>query len=225
MKVLICGEGAHDIGEADFWCSNTQSYVALDGWLQPLIRRLINDEHVDLSIKKRRDLTILQGEAKRLQPLPKGHGAKALFAKRAAILAGYDIIIFMVDADDPTEGRWRQICEEILEGFSRIQGNVIAVACVPRSASESWLLSDEDAWRHVSGRDVDLPPKPEEIWGARDNPEGGHPHRLFAKFCAMVELTDSRATRVALAEVMDINTTANKCPVSFPHFQRQLRAA
>lgn len=225
MKVLICGEGAHDIGETDFWCAQTRTYVSLEGWMQPLVRRIIGRDPVELSIKKRRDLTILPNEIRRLQPLPKGHGAKALFAKRAAILGGYDAVVFMADADDPSEKRWQEICEEIFEGFSRIDSEILSVACVPRSASESWLLSDKDAWRHVSGEEVDLPAKPEEIWGLRDDPDGGHPHRLFARCCVAANMPDERKTRLALAEASDLSIMAQRCPVSFVHFQQQLQAA
>ena len=94
----------------------------------------------------------------------------------------FDLVIFMADTDSVDDRDWDQHHAWIADGFSRIPEGPPGVACLPKCASESWLLSDEAAWTQLGlGDPSELPDRPEVLSGARGDPEGNHPHRLFAR--------------------------------------------
>lgn len=225
MKVLLVGEGPHDIGLRDEWCPRSRKYVDLEGWLQPIVRRSCPAQTLEIRAEKRSGIKIDVQDRRRLQPLPAGHGAKALLAKRTAIVAGCDLVVYMVDCDDTDVRRWREIVAEIEDGFAALNGDVKCVACVPMSASESWMLSDQNAWHSLFGLDNPLPARPEMLWGRRDDPAGSHPHRIFARFCHAVGIEDNRDCRLRLAEVIDLDQLKLACPSSFPPFSDSLQLA
>ncbi|MEO6216713.1 MAG: hypothetical protein ABIO86_11830 [Sphingomonas sp.] len=227
MKILICAEGKNDIGCKDRWDDKSKSYVNTHGWMQPMIYK-VNDNNNNLIINeiRRQDLTILPKNGKVYQPWPHGHGAKALLAKRYAVSGSYDVVIFMVDADSVAENRWTDISNEIDEGFSKINGDVVCITCIPVSMSESWLLADKESWLLATGYGGDgLPDQPENIWGARNDPAGNHPHRLFARICLDAEVEDSSDLRALLSEHADIIVVANRCPISFAPYLNALQVA
>lgn len=225
MRILVCGEGKHDIGVSDFWCDQQEEYISIEGWMQPLIRA-IKGAGVTLSIRRRRDLVILPRDARQFQPMPAGHGARALLAKRAAALGNFDAVIYMADADSTDVRRWREIEAQIFEGFSRIESAVVGLACIPMSASESWLLADAAAWQNITGNGaLSLPRNPETIWGERDDPDADHPHRYFARICDESNQADGHDVRLRIAQVIDIPTLRNRCAISFEPFYQTLLAA
>ncbi len=219
LRVLICGEGKHEIGTRPAYGAAGE-----EGWLQPILRKLIGKE-IDVVWIKRQQLVLLPREAKSLQPLPKGHGAKALAIKIRGNAESYDIVVFMVDADSKEVKEWRRKREEIVDGFSRVPG-VGGAPCVPKSTSESWLLADEEAWRQVGlVESSKLPSKPETIWGGRNDHEGDHPHQFFRRICEEAQVADSRETRFRLAVYARTETIQQQCPVSFATFVDDLRMA
>ena len=153
-----------------------------------------------------------------MQPLPRGHGAKALLCKLRANLGNYDVVVFMADADSNQRSVWRKKREEILSGFSK-EPRGAGVACVPMSTSESWLLADPDAWRQIGLYDTSgLPRRPEVIWGRRRDPLSNHPHPFFQRLCVKAAVQDSRATRVLLAAGSKLEVWRRRCPISFRQF-------
>ncbi len=225
MKVLLCGEGDHDIGQASYWNEHLREYEIVDGWLQFFVRA-VKGHDLSFSVKRRVELQINPREGRGLQPLPYGHGAKALLAKLAAISGGYDILIFMVDADSPHVRDWRRKINEVRIGFDRIDGDVVCIPCVPMSASECWLMADGDAWVTVANYGGYLLPKnPERTWGMRNDPQGGHPHRLFKRVCDSAGLNDNRDTRVRIASETDLVVARTKCATSLGSFFLELEAA
>lgn len=130
----------------------------------------------------------------------------------------------MADADSNDPGDWREKYDEIRAGFERINNEVKAIACVPMSASESWLLSDANAWREMGLQDCGiLPTEPEKIWGERRNPDGDHPHQFFARICRAAHVCDDRETRVNVASVSNSQILEEKCPISYACFATDLR--
>lgn len=218
IKILLCAEGVTDTGRSDLWHSGGEQ---TEGWLQGIIRHLIDD--VSFGVKHRRELLLLPGKRRR-KPLPKGHGAKALLAKIVGSNEGFDLVVFMVDADGTSKADWRAKRTEINSGFAEEKGIAArGVACVPKTTSESWLLSDPGAWRQCGLKDLrSLPAHPEDRWGRRNDPGGNHPHQEFARLCRSAAISDSAETRVRLAEATSIATLKRKCPVSFGAFQSDL---
>ena len=163
-----------------------------DGWLQAFLRRLIPLE-TTFVVVKRRDLVLQRRQEKQYQPLPQGHGQKALLCKIRAKAGGYDLVVFMADADSNKRRDWRRTHSDISNGFDRVPGPN-GVPCVPMSTSESWLLSDGQAWRGVGLTKLTmLPKKPEKIWGSPNDHNGNHPHQVFRRVCDAAGVQDGTA--------------------------------
>jgi hypothetical protein len=223
LKVLLCGEGPHDIGIPDHWDARRREYVALDGWMQPIVGRVLAGSP-EFSARKRNELQVQQRDPNKRR-LPEGHGAKAYLAKRAAVTGSYDVLIFMVDADSNDFRDWQRIVAEIEAGFALLDACIRCIACVPMAASESWLLSDPQAWATVADYNgANLPPRPETIWGARDNPAGNHPHRLFFRVCEAAGVSDDLDTRVRVAAATTVAIARARCPMSMEPFIAALEA-
>lgn len=212
---MVCGEGPHDVGRIDQWSIKSKTMTVQEGWLQPLIRKYVSDD-VEFEIVPRARLVKLPGPPK--APLPQGHGTKAFLAKFRAQSSACDVVIFMLDADTSDDAIWAQKVEEVRAGFDRVNGESVAIACIPKSASESWLLADEMAWKKITATEVTLPRDPENLWGRRDDPRGDHPHRCFAKTCDEAGLEDCTDVRRQLMEASSLDALKAKCPVSFGAF-------
>lgn len=226
MKLLLCGEGAHEIGKKNRWDERKEEYVSFDGWMQVLARRLCScQEKVELIGILKTKITILPKEIAKYKPLPEGHGVRALAAKLLAGREGCKVVVYMLDADTCDIATWRNKKNEVLEGFQKVDNGVIGIACVPMSASEAWFLTDVGAWRMISSKALSLPKFPEKIWGHRDDPNGNHPHRIFARICDEGNVEDCLDTRIKIAQNMDISITARKCPQSFGSFLDDVRTA
>ncbi|HEX8233164.1 MAG TPA: hypothetical protein VF559_07460 [Caulobacteraceae bacterium] len=136
------------------------------------------------------------------------------------------MLIYMVDADTNRKKEWQEKRQEVLDGFAAHDDQTKSVACIPMSASESWLLCDSKAWADVSGKnDINLPAKPEKIWGKRFDPNSNHPHPYFSRTCAAADLKDDAFTRVAIMEASQADRIKDACPVSFKAFDSDLTAA
>ncbi len=217
MKVVVCGEGSHEIGKPHHWDERRREHVSLDGWMQRFVRKVLGGD-VEISVLTRRNLTTLRGGCHGT-PLPGGHGAKALAAKLRAIAGGYDAMIFMVDTDSNEESEWQRLMTEVDAGFQAAAQELMCMACIPMSASESWMMADPAAWHSFAGyAGTDLPHWPETIWGHRDDPQGGHPHRYFKRVCDAAGVSDSTDTRAEIAQATNLETARERCPISLDPF-------
>jgi hypothetical protein len=217
MRILVCGEGDHDIGRTD-WDERRRRYVSQEGWLQILIRKLLPTNRLEFLVKRRAELS-RQSVAGKRRKLPKRHGEKAYFAMLVAQVEACDIVVFMVDADSNDVRDWRRICSEIHMGYEAAQRPVQGVACVPMSASECWLLSDANAWVQLGHtRPVELPGSPERLWGTREDPESNHPKNSFRRACGRTNVKDNSMTRWRIARESDVVVIERKCPTSFGDF-------
>lgn len=223
IKVLVCGEGRHDVGETKRPSSKAGT-AGEEGWLQAFLRRLIPAE-TTFVVVQRRDLVLQRRQEREYQPLPKGRGRKALASKIRAATGGYTLVVFMADADSNKRRDWDRTRSDILDGFHLVEGPN-GVPCVPMSTSESWLLADGRAWRGIGLTKLNLlPNKPEQIWGSRNDPKGNHPHQVFRRACDAAGVQDSRETRVNLAHSSNLDTLRSACPTSFTAFVRDTESA
>ena len=220
VRVFVCGEGKHDVGVPD----EERSSVRNEGWLQVVLRKFIGED-VQFRAVRRAGLVLQRREQSKYRPLPPGHGRKAMVSKLLAKQEGYDLVVFMVDADSKDRRVWHSRRTEIAEGFRRIVG-VEDLCCVPMSTSESWLLGDSKAWTAVGLRNLNLLPKsPERIWGNRRDPSSGHPHQYFRRVCIAAGVRDSLEIRLRIAELCDVRTLKDACPISFLAFACDLEVA
>ncbi|HIE00828.1 MAG TPA: hypothetical protein EYP59_11165 [Thiotrichaceae bacterium] len=119
--------------------------------------------------------------------------------------------------------KWQAISQEILEGFAAVNPAPLGIVCVPKSASESWLLSDHQAWAKLGLKDFKtLPSEPEMLWGKRNDPNANHPHQYFKRICQKAGRPDNKYTRWEIAALSDINVIEKKCQNSFRAFRQGL---
>ena len=156
IKVLVCGEGRHDVGESKRPYREDRT-TDEDGWLQAFLRRLIPGQ-TTFKVVPRRELVLQRRQQRQYQPLPQGHGKKALLCKIRAKAGGYDLVVFMADADSTKRRDWRRTHSDISDGFDRLPGPN-GIPCVPMSASENWLLADGQAWQGIGLTKLNLLPK------------------------------------------------------------------
>jgi len=218
--ILLCAEGPQDMGR--------DRPVEQEGWMQPLIRRLADDD-ADLHFTRWPRKAAAGVPGSRLPTGIKGHGRTAFRAMEKAVRENYDILVFMADNDMPDkrdQHRWQEICEDIWAGFKAVQNAVCGVACIPVSASEAWLLADSGAWKVLGLTDCSELPgnRAEAIWGAKGDPDGNRPHEYFARMCRNVGLNDDVPNRKWLAEHLSPATLKANCPVSFAPFARSMEA-
>lgn len=221
MKILVVGEGPHDIGGSE-WSSSKGEYDRLPGWLHVILEKLCGQQ-IEIEAIDRKQLA---SPSKKHQPLPDRHGGKALAARLKAKTDECNLVVFMADTDSKDDRDWREHYDCILDGFSRIADGPPAVACLPKSASESWLLADTEAWRILGLTALNqLPREPEKLSGKRNDPKGDHPHRIFTRICGMADVKDGRETRVDVLRHSNPDTLQQKCPLSFGAFRRDLANA
>jgi hypothetical protein len=228
MRLLLVGEGPHDIGLRQIIRNNV--YEDAPGWLHVILAKLARTGIVmDITAIRSRDILLTDRMRRKNRPLPDGHGARALAAGFKAKTEGFDIVVFMADADTTDVRRWNDHLKWIRDGFSRVPSghNPLAlVACLPMPASESWLMADPEAWKASGLVDTSvLPSHPEACRGDRDDPGSNHPHRLFARVCKQAGIGDTRETRVAVTTASSMPAIARACPVSFRTFWNDLYAA
>jgi hypothetical protein len=206
MKILLCGEGKHDYGGQED-----------EGWLQPVLRNLLDlAEPVSFGRISRSELF---GFAK---PRLKGHGEKARLAYRVARRENYDAVVFMADADTKLVKEWRRNYCLLRAGFPDA-GIPIGIACFPKSASESWLLTDAQAWAGLGLADRDLmPQKPEKLWGARSDPSGNHPKHVFRRVCTSAGWEDGTEIRREVASLSRADELSRLCELSFVPFRKDV---
>ncbi|MBF0560477.1 MAG: DUF4276 family protein [Alphaproteobacteria bacterium] len=227
MRVLVVGEGLHDIGRQNEWCEQTRKLINLPGWLQTLLHKMNEfGQAIEITSINTKEIVLSGQERRKRQPLPEGHGAKAMAAKLKAKNENFDVVVFMADSDTEEDCKWRCHHKCVQEGFGKIPEGPAGVVCLPKSASESWLLADPEAWKAMGLSCTKmLPSHPETIWGKHDDPEGNRPHPYFARVCKAANRTDTRETRVELMEKISIPRLAKACPLSFASFWNELHAA
>lgn len=220
MRILLCGEGPHDVGTRE-WDTRQKDWVVKEGWLQPICRKLIQGSDLEFVATTRKDVVLLPRQQAKHRPLPVGHGAKALAASYIARSKKCDAVIFMADNDSPDTSEWRSKTQQIEEGFRASDDGTPGIPCVPMSTSECWLLADSSAWGHVEAKGLPNPPV-ETLWGTRNDPESDHPKQVFARVCNSLEFPDDRETRRAVAEAVTPANVEDSCPTSFGGFRAKL---
>jgi hypothetical protein len=218
-KILVCGEGPHDVG-ADEWDNRAKDWHFGEGWLHPLIRRILGSD-IKLVSAKRSDVVLLPRVQDQHKPLPKGHGAKALAAAYFAKSKGCAAIVFMADNDSTSAKDWSQKCSDISAGINEFSGSLLGVPCVPMATSECWLLGDTKSWPNPDERLEEFS-NPENLWGERSDPAANHPKHVFRRQCYKAGRSDNRETRRAIAEHISLAELERKCSHSFPPFKADI---
>lgn len=220
MKILVCGEGKNDVGY-EYWDTQANQYAYHPGWVQPLLERAKSkQQEIDIIGIRIRSLLAIGPSSQKLR----GHGRKAKLALSKAISEDYDMLVFVTDADTRDTRVWKKKLRDLLAGWHGNDSNVMTVACLPMSASESWMLADAVAWKKLGLVDTSaLPKNPETIWGNRRDLSSNHPHPFFRRICKLAGVMDSTYTRWYIMHVADLTSLPTRCPVSFANFWNYIR--
>jgi hypothetical protein len=87
---------------------------------------------------------------------------------------------------------------------------------------ESWLLADENAYPSIPNN-PQLPSKPEEIWGQKDDPNSNHPYNYFVRVLSQFGLSDDRGTYARTAEKSGVDVLKRRCSESFGQFYADMQ--
>lgn len=207
MKILLCAEGPNDFGR-----------VGQEGWLQAVLKQALSPRR---SISFQR---IMRNELFAItKPRLKGHGSKAQAAHLLARRENCDAVVFMADSDTKSVRDWRKKYKLLVEGFDTNIRRPVAIACFPKSSSESWLLSDVEAWSVLGLADgQSLPRRPEDLWGARRDPASNHPKNVFSRVCELAGQGNTSETRYEVAIGTRLTVLESQCSVSFPPFHESV---
>jgi len=128
-------------------------------------------------------------------------------------------IAYHQDAD----GRYDDVYSRIYECFSEIiKHDYHCLAIVPKEMIESWLLADGNAFSPPV-KQADLPKKPEEIWGAKEDPTGNRPKYYLERVLIGIGQQANRETYADIARNMSIDILLKRCPKSFGQFHADIQ--
>lgn len=220
MKILVCGEGPTDIG-----CLRRGTSLADDVWepgcVQLMVARILPNIELEFEPRLRKGVYSFDRYGRnstRLQGL-RGHAIKAFQAAETAQGQGCNAVIYMVDADSTEKSRWREIKGELEDGFRASTFEGSKICCIPRAIIEAWLIADETYWSEQISTTAPRVPKPEELWGNRDDPDSNFPKNVFARLCTLSELADDVESKWSVARSLDTALVARRCPLSFKQFR------
>jgi hypothetical protein len=194
MIVYLCCEGVTD-------------YAAIP----PLMKKAADTLEMDIHWIKKSDL-------KKVIIHRKKNVAISAHSKRIKSLAfvaekdGVNFIAYHSDADK----KYSETYGEIKAEFDKLS-NFHCAAIVPKEMTESWLLADDGAYPSMP-ENPKLPPKPEEIWGQKNDTNSNHPYNYFVRVLFQFKLSDDRDTYARIAENTNIEILKRRCPISFGQF-------
>jgi hypothetical protein len=137
-----------------------------------------------------------------------------------ALLGESKCIAYHQDAD----GRFADVYNTLISEFHSLsEKGFRCLAIVPKEVIESWLLADENAFPSVPNKPK-LPPKPEEIWGQRNDPNSNHPYNYFVRVLEQFDMHDNRDTYAQITENTDIEVLKYRCPESFGQFYADMQS-
>ncbi len=235
LKILLVGEGPTDRGLEKY---NRRKAISewQDGALQPLIRKVDNEQDLSFTIESRvtikAELKKRKGKSFQLLPSPQKKLLEgyALRAWQCALLAknkNCAIAIYFIDCDN---NDCVELYNNLSEGFEAAanSSNIKGISAVAVRTIESWLLSDLGAIEKLSGKIIDEKVKnkepqknlyialtkinksPERLWGTANDSESHHPKIIFERLLKLLNLPIDTETYCDIANEMDKNKASEK---------------
>jgi hypothetical protein len=178
--------------------------------VQTLIKKVSCRDNIVFIILKRDDLRNIS--------VRKGFlGKDAITSLRLAILARKNRCTHLAwHRDEDNEGLEKKY-EEVHRYFiDATKDGAKCLAIVPQHMTESWLLSDENAFEQLFGKKPTvppLPPKPEETWGNKGT--DNHPKKYLERVLKQYYATGSSEIFADIAGHSDIDIMRKRCSESF----------
>jgi hypothetical protein len=237
-RVLIIAEGPSEIGGLDalagFSGSARRSPRVREGYIPPILRALLG---VEVSIEAQRITNLGRYDAPvRLR----GHADRAAKALALAAAAGFSLLVFIKDVDRQPgakksdverKNKLKAMHAEIEAGFADVRSaaDVLRVKATPCRMIEAWALGDVEAIATVAGaraNRAEVPSRPEELWGAEQNPASGHPKCVLRRALGLASSREmTAAVFEELAEAARPQVLRRTCAESFAPFADETAAA
>ena len=199
MKLLVSGEGVTELGRP-----------GQAGIIDTIVRRCLDDDARRLIAFDNHRYSPMRREGR--GDTPRAENALAEARRRDC-----DGVIIVRDADRDADAR-----RVHLEAACR-RHDIPWVVGVAIETIEAWVLADEAAVRMVLSRSVELPERPEALWGPPG--KAGHPKHEWENLCRQARITPALATKAAVLDRALLSTLREKCPRGFAPFHDALTTA
>jgi len=206
LRVLIIGEGRHELGTSD----GDPGPEGQLGALPRLVHRLLgNPESIEYDCRSLRSVMHVRGKARN------GFARKVKGAMRTAMLEGHDGVVVVIDRDREPD---RERIGALRDGRDSMQADV-PVPCAVGTAVETfdaWMIADLTAVRAAKGDQARIPTNPESLAGKEGT--GTHPKDLAALIFG-AGLARAYST---VAENADFEVLKQTCPQGFTPFAAEV---
>lgn len=206
IRILLCSEGKTEHGSVKY---QDGAYTPDDGVMQIILQKLAENITIMCISKKRSDI-----EHFRLLP-PKRNFERHqhITARRLAAITQYEECDFIAYHRDEDNKGFQEMYAQVKGNFTVAEEKGIpCLAIVPMHMTESWLLSDANAFPLTPDKPP-LPRKPEETWGATGSDR--HPKKYLERVLKQFHLHSSTEAYCEIARNSSISIMRNRCPVSF----------
>lgn len=227
LKVLLIAEGPSEFGCLD---NPYRSASGDEGYFPPMLRKVLDRP---LAIDAQSVMRIGRFDQKAKL---KGHADRAASALLIASQYDYELLVFVKDVDraggekKSAHERKRKLQKmhlEIEDGFTAVHDatHVTRVKATPCRMIEAWALGDSNAIAKVRDKrapKIDVPTRPEELWGDDRDPRSSHPKRVLARALGHEPTAHDFEN---LARESDPSSVHKACPESFGPFLDELTLA
>jgi len=214
-KVLLCSEGKTDHGYDTY---SDGEYTHTDGVIQVFLQKLAHEETLAFIVRTHSEV---KGFA--IIPNPNKLAPKNLvFGRKLAAIAQKEACRCIAYHRDEDNKGFDHVYNQI-RGYLSVadECGIRCLAIVPMHMTESWLLSDANAFPSMPSKPA-LPRKPEETWG---KPESEfHPKRYLKRVLAQFHRYPSTDEFAEVAEKSNAEVLLKRCPVSFRRFYDDMNA-
>ena len=242
MVVIMTGEGPTDYGRLDYGTK-----VWKEGPAAILLRKTLAAQKINYTslifVQKEKVHTIklqrtLSGLKNRGIPCAKFLTYIATGRIEGLSKSEDKLAVFYTDADkaqgekNSQEAVCRQLFNELHKEINvAVKKTNVSFGCVvmmPIKMIESWLLSDENAFKAVFSTEECsfLPHKPELLWGTKTDIKSNYPKNAMNRLLDRLSggrITDgSQEIYNEIAEKTDITVLKEKCPISFLPFYDEI---
>lgn len=228
QKVLVTGEGKTDYGCKDYASGNWNwgpIYCYIQNCLSEEQKQRLQFEAVE---REDVDRIRLQRSAKHLR----GKTIPSRKFKNYLMNKGYSYGIYYCDTDKVESGsntdvssnkkHFEKIYADVKMGLESDDNKIIPM--IAMKMIESWMLADGNAYMKIYGTPVDLPNKPELIWGEKSDISSNYPKHVLKRVLESVNgyEIDLQSAYNEIAKNTDIEILQEKCPISFGKFKEDI---
>ena len=204
IRVLLCSEGKTDQGYEAY---HDGEYTHCAGVMQIFLQKLAHDQKLCFVTKKRRDIEEFRVYTRKYEAKEHYIGRKL-----AAIARQEECKYIAYHRDEDNKG-FDNIYNTVHSYFTVAkEGEISCLAIVPMHMTESWLLSDADAFPSNPCNPA-LPKHPEKTWGKKGSDR--HPKKYLERVLRQFNSQPCADTYSEIADKSCVEVIRKRCPISF----------